>query len=131
MFRALVRPRSAAALLAIGSAALLSAACGSSSSAGGTSSSPSGTSTASGIAAAKAYIAPFLEAPKTIDLSTPLKAKPPAGKLLVKLIYPTPTEEAASRYTAQAAALIGWHYKAIIIPRTPEGIQQAFTSACS
>jgi ribose transport system substrate-binding protein len=133
MFRVNVRSRSAAALLALGSLALLSACSSSASNSASTDdhsgSSSSSPSTAAGVAAAKAYAAPYLAAPKNIELSTPLKAKPPAGKLLVKLIYPTPTEEAASRYTAQAAALIGWKYKPIVIAPTPEGIQQAFTSA--
>ncbi len=133
MFRVHVKSRSAAALLALGSLALLAACSSSASSSASTGdhlgSSSSSPSTAAGVAAAKAYAAPYLEVPKNIELSTPLKAKPPAGKLLVKLIYPTPTEEAASRYTAQAAALIGWKYKPIVIAPTPEGIQQAFTSA--
>lgn len=145
MFRALGRPRPAASLLVVGLlAAAAAAGCSSSSSssasspatAGGTTSSAAAASTAtpassgsSGVAAAEAYLAPYLKAPTSIGVTTALKSKPTAGKLLVKLIYPTPTEQAASDYTAQAAAMIGWKYKAITIAATPEGIQQAFESA--
>jgi ribose transport system substrate-binding protein len=133
MFRALGRPRSAATLLAAGLLAAAVAACSTGSSTTSASSSPAdpgtGSATSSSIAAAQAYAAPYLKAPTSIGITTKLKTKPAAGKLLVKLIYPTPTEQAASRYTAEAAALIGWKYKAITVAATPEGIQQAFDSA--
>ena len=133
MFRALGRPRPAATLLVAGFLAAAVAACSSGSSATSASSQTTaagtGSTSSSGVAAAQAYAAPYLKAPANIGITSALKSKPPAGKLLVKLIYPTPTEQAASRYTAQAAALIGWKYKAITIAATPEGIQQAFESA--
>jgi ribose transport system substrate-binding protein len=133
MFTALGRPRTAATLLVAGFLAVAVAACSSGS--GNTSASSqaatagTGSTTSSGVAAARAYAAPYLKAPTSINITPALKSKPAAGKLLVKLIYPTPTEQAASGYTAQAAALIGWKYKAITIAATPEGIQQAFESA--
>lgn len=128
MFRALGRPRPAAALLVAGLLAAAVTACSSGSSSSTAASSTDGASSSS-VAAAQAYAAPYLKAPTNIGITTQLKTKPAPGKLLVKLIYPTPTEQAASRYTAEAAALIGWKYKPITIAATPEGIQQAFQSA--
>lgn len=133
MFRALARPRPAATLLVAGFLAAAVAACssgaGTTSASSQTAAAGTGSAGSSGVAAAQAYAAPYLKAPTSIGLTAKLKSKPAADKLLVKLIYPTPTEQAASRYTAQAAALIGWKYKAITIAATPEGIQQAFESA--
>ncbi len=68
--------------------ALVIAGCSSSSSSsggGGTSSSSSsgGGASGSGVAAAKAYEAQFLNAPANIGITTPLSKKPAAGKLLV------------------------------------------------
>jgi ribose transport system substrate-binding protein len=133
MFRALGRPRPAATLLVAGFLAAAVAACSSGASSTSASSQTAaagtGSTSSSGVSAARTYAAPYLKAPANIGITSALKSKPAAGKLLVKLIYPTPTEQAASRYTAQAAALIGWKYKAITIAATPEGIQQAFESA--
>jgi ribose transport system substrate-binding protein len=128
MFRALGRPRPAAALLVAGLLAAAVTACSSGSSSS-TAASSTGSASSSSVAAAQAYAAPYLKTPTSVGITAKLKSKPAPGKLLVKLIYPTPTEQAASRYTAEAAALIGWKYKPITIAATPEGIQQAFQSA--
>ena len=75
--------RKTLAVVIAGVSALTIAACSSSStttsgsSGGGTSTSTAGSS--SGVAAAKAYQQQFLNAPTSINISTPLKSKPAAG----------------------------------------------------
>jgi len=110
---------------------LVVAACSSGSSGGGaTSSSSASGSSSSGVAAAKAYVQPFLTAPTSIGISTPLKTKPPAGKLIVGLdLGNVGNGKVLAGYWAQAAADAGWKYKDLVTSTTPSAIQAAFNSA--
>jgi len=87
------------------------------------------TSAASGVAAAKAYLASQLANPTSIEIATPLTKKPPTGKLLVKLVTAQPVTTVVSDGTAAAAKALGWSYKAIPVGTGPEDIQKAFQSA--
>jgi ribose transport system substrate-binding protein len=126
--------RTLAAVIAVTSA-LAIAACSSSSSSS-TSSSTSGSASASGssatdagMAAAQAYQAQFLNTPTSIGISTPLKAKPTPGKLLVGLDSGLGSAKVLAQYWAQAAADIGWKYKDLISGSTPAAQQAAMNSA--
>ena len=129
---ALVMRRTFAAAIALTST-LVIAACsssGSGSGGGATSSSSASGSSSSGVAAAKAYVQPFLTAPTSIGISTPLKTKPPAGKLIVGLdLGNVGNGKVLAGYWAQAAADAGWKYKDLVTSTTPSAIQAAFNSA--
>ena len=128
-----------AAVVAVTSA-LLIAACSSSGSSSSTSSSSStnssssataGSGSANGadIAAAKAYQDQFLSSPTSIGISTPLKAKPATGKLIVGLDSGTGSAVVLAKYWAQAAADLGWKYKDLNSGATPTSQQAAMDSA--
>ena len=115
--------------------ALVIAACSSSSSsstsgsgASSSSSSASG-SASSGVTAAKAYEAQWLNAPTSINVTTPLKSKPAAGKLLVGLDSGLGSAKVLAQYWAQAAKDAGWTYKDLISGSTPSTQQSAMNSA--
>jgi ribose transport system substrate-binding protein len=113
--------------------ALAIAACSSSSStssgSGSGGESSSGGSSSSGVTAAKAYQQQFLNAPTSINVSTPLKSKPEAGKLLIGLNSGLGSAKVLAQYWAQAAADAGWKYKDLISGTTPSAQQAAFNSA--
>ena len=115
---------SALTIAACSSSSSTSTSSGSSSSAGS-----SGGSDSSGVAAAKAYEAQWLAAPTSINVSTPLKSKPAAGKLLVGLDSGLGSAKVLAQYWAQAAADAGWKYKDLISGTTPSAQQAAFNSA--
>ena len=125
-----------AAVIAV-TAALAIAACSSSgstsssSSTGSSASATAGSDSAGGadIAAAKAYQAQFLGSPTSIGISTPLKSKPAAGKLLVGLDSGLGSATVLAKYWAQAAADAGWTYKNLISGATPTAQQAAMSSA--
>ena len=125
-----------AAAVAITSAVLISA-CSSSSSSTTTSSSTStssasatsGGSSSAGVAAAQAYEQQFLTSPTSIGISTPLKSKPPTGKLLVGLDSGSGSAVVLAKYWAQAAADLGWKYKDLQSGTTPASQQAAMASA--
>ena len=125
-----------AAVIAV-TAALAIAACSSSgstsssSSTGSSASATAGSGSAGGadIAAAKAYQAQFLGSPTSIGISTPLKSKPAAGKLLVGLDSGLGSATVLAKYWAQAAADAGWTYKNLISGATPTAQQAAMSSA--
>ena len=124
-----------AAVVAVTSA-LLVAACSSggstsSSSSGSTSSATASSGGAGGanIAAAKAYQDQFLGSPTSIGISTPLKAKPATGKLLVGLDSGSGSAVVLAKYWAQAAADLGWKYKDLQSGTTPASQQAAMASA--
>ncbi len=100
------------------------------------SSSPSDTSSASasetaasGVDAAKAYIAPYLVSPTSIVIDTPLSKKAPTGKLIVGLNSGTDSANVLAAYWKQACEDLGWTYKDIISGFTPEDQQKAMESA--
>jgi ribose transport system substrate-binding protein len=107
------------------------AACssGSSSSTSGGSAGGSSGGGSSGVAAAKAYEQQFLKAPTSIGISTPVKSKPEAGKLLIGLDSGLGSAKVLAQYWAQAAADAGWKYKDLISGTTPSAQQAAFNSA--
>jgi len=113
--------------------ALAIAACSSSSStssgSGSGGESSSGGSSSSGVTAAKAYQQQFLNAPTSINVSTPLKSKPEAGKLLIGMNSGLGSAKVLAQYWAQAAADAGWKYKDLISGTTPSAQQAAFNSA--
>src|SRR6202050_2716726 len=125
-----------AAAVAITSAVLISA-CSSSSSSTTTSSSTStssasatsGGSSSAGVAAAQAYEQQFLTSPTSIGISTPLKSKPPTGKLLVGLDSGSGSAVVLAKYWAAAAADLGWKYKDLQSGTTPASQQAAMASA--
>ena len=127
--------RTLAAVVAVATSTLAIAACSSSgssstSSAGGdTSASATASATSPGLAAATQYEQQFLNSPKSIGITTPLKSKPAAGKLLVGLDSGLGSAKVLAQYWAQAAADIGWKYKDLISGSTPATQQAAMNSA--
>src|SRR3984957_3867836 len=123
-----------AAVVAVSSGMII-AACSSSSSTSGSTSSTSSATASSGsagganIAAAKAYQDQFLGSPTSIGISTPLKAKPPTGKLIVGLDSGLGSAVVLAKYWAQAAAALGWKYKDLNSGGTPASQQAAMASA--
>ena len=101
----------------------------STSSGSSSSSSSGGGSTSSGVAAAKAYETQWLSAPTSINVSTPLKSKPTAGKLLVGLDSGLGSAKVLAQYWAQAAKDAGWTYKDLISGSTSATQQSAMNSA--
>jgi ribose transport system substrate-binding protein len=128
--------RKTMAAVAAVTSALLIAACssGSSSSSSSTGSNAnatasSGSGSGANIAAAKAYQDQFLGSPTSIGISTPLKAKPATGKLLVGLDSGSGSAVVLAKYWAQAAADLGWKYKDLQSGTTPASQQAAMASA--
>jgi ribose transport system substrate-binding protein len=119
--------RTLAAVFAAGSALAL-AACGSSSGGGGGGGSSGGAASA-GVKAAKAYEAPFLKAPTSIGVSTPLKTKPASGKKLVGLDSGLGSAVVLAHYWGLASGDLGWTYKDLISGATPTSQQAAMNSA--
>ena len=114
--------------LAIAACSSSSSSTSSSSSGGGGGGSSSGGGN-SGVAAAKAYEQQWLSTPASIGISTPLKSKPAAGKLLIGLDSGLGSAKVLAQYWAQAAADAGWTYKDLISGTTPSAQQAAFNSA--
>jgi ribose transport system substrate-binding protein len=108
-----------AALLGAGLTAAISmtaAACSSGSSSGSTgSTAPAATGSSSAqVAAAQAFIAPYLATPSKIGPSAPLTSKAPAGKTIVNMMCTTSPQCAAiNKAEATAAAAVGWTLKTI------------------
>jgi len=72
---------------------------------------------------------PFLKAPTTINIDTPLSKKAPAGKTVIGLDSGLGSAKVLANYWKQAAADLGWTYKDIISGATPEDQQKAMDSA--
>lgn len=125
--------RTLAAVITVATSALAIAACSSSSSSSGTSSnagsSSSAGATSADMTAAMQYEQQFLNTPSNIVITTPLKSKPAAGKLLVGLDSGLGSAKVLAQYWAQAAADIGWRYKDLISGSTPATQQAAMNSA--
>lgn len=131
------RTLTAAAVL---SAAFSIAACSSSGNGGSTApasaagtaasaASPGGTSSSVGLDAAKAYEKPFLSSPTSVNVSTPLKSKPPAGKTLIGLDGGIGSQKVQAQYWKQATEDLGWKYVDLIAGTTPASEQAAMQSA--
>jgi len=65
------------------------------------------------VAAAKKFVAPFLKVPTTIGVKVPLKTAPPKHKLFIYFECDVSQCAVENTSLAQAAALVGWRYKAI------------------
>jgi len=120
-------------VIAVTSALVIAGCSSSSSSTNGSgasvSNSSAGGSASSGVAAAKAYEAQWLSAPTSINVTTPLKSKPAAGKLLVGLDSGLGSAKVLAQYWAQAAKDAGWTYKDLIAGPTSSQQQSAMNSA--
>ena len=126
--------RTLAAVIAVATSALAIAACSSSGSTSSSSGSTGGASataaaTSAGLTAATSYEQQWLSTPSSIGITTPLKTKPAAGKLLVGLDSGLGSAKVLAQYWAQAAADIGWKYKDLISGSTPATQQAAMNSA--
>jgi len=100
-----------------------------SSSGGASSAGASGGSSASGIAAANAYLQPWLKTPTGINISAPLSKKPPAGKYLIGMNNGSGTGKSLTKYWGQASQDLSWKFKNLVYPSTPGGEQQTVESA--
>jgi ABC-type sugar transport system substrate-binding protein len=89
---------------------------------------------AAGVAAAKAYIAPFLTKPTTIGITIPLIGKPAGGKTVFLISVNDPsTTPVDTGFTAGAAAL-GWSGKVLLYTDPTQGnslITQALQQGAS
>src|SRR3984957_15974173 len=127
--------RPLAAVIAAATATLAIAACSSSSSSStgstsaDTNASAAAGATSAGLTAATQFQQQFLDTPTTIGITTPLKSKPAAGKLLIGLDSGLGSAKVLAQYWAQAAADAGWTYKDLISGTTPSAQQAAFNSA--
>ncbi len=119
--------------------ALAIAACGSSSS---SSSSPSGGTSATNAAAttggsastsaAAAALQPYMALPTKINVTTPLKAAPPAGKTVVFMGTSNPSNVLVQQSVQKLAALAHWNYSLVTYdPANPGTLTQAITTALS
>ena len=123
-----------AAAVAATLVALVAAGCGSSSnsssSSKSTSSSSNTTAAASpGVAAAKAAVAPYLAAPTSNGITTPLTKKPPTGKTVVFVACNLPTCQLFFQSGKQAAAALGWNFKTIVTTGEPQNLITQFEAA--
>jgi len=122
-------------VIAVTSALVIAGCSSSSSSTNGSGASVSNSSaggsasSSSGVAAAKAYETQWLGTPTSINVTTPLKSKPAAGKLLVGLDSGLGSAKVLAQYWAQAAKDAGWTYKDLISGSTSAAQQSAMNSA--
>jgi ribose transport system substrate-binding protein len=129
--------RQVSAAVAALAAASAIAACGSSSSSSTTSSSAasaSGTSSGSsgpgGGSAAQAALAPYVSTPTKINVTTPLKAAPPAGKTVVFMGTNNPSNVLVQQGVQKLAALAHWNYSLVTYdPANPGTLTAAITTA--
>jgi len=110
---------------------VISAAIAACSSSGGGSSSGDASSSANtaNVAAAKAYVAPFLNPPTSIGVTQPLAKKPPTGLVVADLASDTPISIETGKVRAEAAKALGWTYHLLFVGTAPTAIQGAFQSA--
>ncbi len=123
--------------------ALAVAACGSTSSSSSTASSAassgssggSSTAASSGSAstsAAAAALTPYKTLPATINITTPLKSAPPAGKTIVMLGTNNPSNVIVQQEMAKLAADAKWNFSVVSYdPANPGTFTQAETTALS
>lgn len=122
--------------------ALAVAACGSSSSSSSTGSSASsgssgGSSTAASSgstsnSAVAAALTPYKTLPTTINITTPLKSAPPAGKTIVMLGTNNPSNVIVQQEMAKLASDAKWNFSVVSYdPANPGTFTQAETTALS
>jgi ribose transport system substrate-binding protein len=135
------RVRGFAVIVGMLALALALAACGSSSSSSssssstGSGSSGGSTSTASSsgsasVSAATAALAQYKSAPATINITTPLKSAPPAGKTIVMLGTNNPSNVIIQQGMQKLAQMAHWNYSLVSYdPANPGTFTQAITTA--
>ncbi|HEY1521323.1 MAG TPA: substrate-binding domain-containing protein [Solirubrobacteraceae bacterium] len=133
------RPRPLGFVAIIGTLvlAVALAACGSasssSSSTAAASSGASSTAASSGsgaTAAATAALTPYKTLPTTINITTPLKSAPPAGKTIVMLGTNNPSNVIVQQEMAKLAKIAHWNYSLVSYdPANPGTFTQAETTA--
>ena len=132
--------RGCAAMIATFALALALAACGSSSSSssssassGSSGSSSTASSAGSGSAstsAAAAALAPYKTLPTTINITTPLKSAPPAGKTIVMLGTNNPSNVIVQQEMAKLAKDAKWNFSVVSYdPANPGTFTSAETTA--
>lgn len=114
--------------------ALALAACGSSSSSSSSSAGSSGSSgSSSGSAstsAASAGLQPYMALPAKINVTTPLKSAPPAGKTVVFMGTSNPSNVLVQQGVQKLAALAHWNYSLVTYdPANPGTLTSAITTA--
>jgi ribose transport system substrate-binding protein len=82
------------------------------------------------VAAAEKIVAPFLEPPKSIGITEPLKEKPPTGKKIVAMACSqSPGCEQFTEHVEEAASLLGWSTKRSLFTGAPEDNLNKITAA--
>jgi ribose transport system substrate-binding protein len=135
--RSRVRARGYLAILGTLVLALALAACGSSSSSSSSSSGGSSASTAASssggsaaTSAASAALDKYKSLPTTINITTPLKSAPPAGKTIVMLGTNNPSNVIIQQGLKTLAAKAHWNYSLVTYdPANPGTFTQAITTA--
>jgi ribose transport system substrate-binding protein len=107
------------------------AACGSTSSGGSASASPaSSTSAATSAAAAASALLQYQSTPTKINITTPLKTPPPAGKTVVVLGTPQPQNVQVQQTIAKLAQMVHWNYAEVSYdPANPATFNSAVDTA--
>jgi ribose transport system substrate-binding protein len=110
------------------------AACGSSSSsssAGPSSASPAASASGgTGVAAAAAALSQYQSTPTKINITTPLKTPPPAGKTVVVLGTPLPQNVEVQKTVAKLAQMVHWNYAEVSYdPGNPATFSSAVDTA--
>ncbi|MGB0093146.1 MAG: substrate-binding domain-containing protein [Solirubrobacteraceae bacterium] len=134
--RSRLRPIRWSAVIAMLTASVALAACGSSSSSSSSSSgsagstSGSGSSSNAGVAAATAALQPYIKTPTQINITTPLKSKPPTGKTIVFLGTSDPSNVKVQHKVQELAGLAHWSYSLVSYdPANPGTFTAAINSA--
>ena len=81
--------------------------------AGSSTAASSGGSTDAGLAAAEAFIKPYLNVPASIPITTPLKTKPTPGKTIVWTNCEAEQCGVAAKFLKAATDAVGWNLKII------------------
>jgi ribose transport system substrate-binding protein len=131
------RVRGLAAIFGMLAVALSLAACGSSSSSSSSSSGASGStatnassSSSGSVGSATAALAAYKSVPTKINITTPLKAPPPAGKTIVMLGTNNPSNVIIQQGMQKLAQMAKWNYSLVTYdPANPGTFTQAITTA--
>ena len=119
----------ALALAACGSSSSSSTSSGSSGSANAAATSSSGSASTSAAAAA---LTPYKTLPTTINITTPLKSAPPAGKTIVMLGTNNPSNVIVQQEMAKLSKDAKWNFSVVSYdPANPGTFTQAETTALS
>ena len=106
--------------------ALLASACGSSSDEGSKSSSDGGSSTAPGLAEAKATVAKYVDRPTENVVKTPVGKEIPSDVTAYWVSCGVPACEQEGKIVGDAAKTLGWDYTLLSTDGTPQSIGNAW-----